>query len=407
MNQTMTITQPRHYAEQVRNLVEIMEEFQGSPQYIDPLSKNLIRWGTGVLREVAQHRSDSAEAISRVAAAQIAVLNTEHLVCQLSGEPLCDDPTKERDWTLKRLVHRDVRRLFNGASPLDGKMMAEQPPTHEFAKKMVAWANTFQPSAMPSEERQMVLLNPDPSKDQARRFVYERLATAAKLVRQQQLLQQTMDSALVLVENQMTTMHISGQQAMVEAQKKADLHEAALRKQIENLQATHHGRIEALASQISNIEKTHRENVANLEGQIALKDEVDKAAAAALRKQVEEIQQSHQKTVEALGSRIDSLNQVHKQDVTRLETQLNSAQSAMSSMTQTHRQTVSGLEAQLANRSVELQRVSTLFNEAQTRTAQHTDDFKQLQQAYSQSQNTIRILQDEVSDANDSSCGIM
>ncbi len=394
--------------EQIDRLTDILDKYH---EYDDSLSKSLFRWGASVLQFAVKHFSMPQEEMAKIASERIHELVTELLVNPLDGRSL-KHPILERDWTWENGVHQDCRQLFEAISPLDEGVMDETPGSHFFAKEMIEWAKVFTP-AEEAASTQLSLFGEGSSAAAAvRRFVYQRLAKAAILQKQQRDLQESMKCALISVDKRMEYMLAQDLSVMERAEERAASHEAALDRQIGSITQVHRDHLAELKSQISFMEESHRKSVAELENRIASVDQTNIAVSNALRAELIEMHQAHESAVVALDAQIKAANVAHQQAVSHLERELSTtaaahstAISTISSMTDTHRAAVTKLEGRVVVSEAHANQVQSSLSLAQMRNAQCAAEIRQLRWDNYRAQSDIRRLQEELDD--DRSCTIL
>jgi hypothetical protein len=408
MTVASVVTQASNFESQIDRLTDILDQYQG---YNDSLSKSLFRWGASVLQIAVKHYSSATEEMAKIASERIHELATELLVNPLDGRSL-QDPILERDWTWEREVHQDCRQLFKTISPLDGEVMNKTPAAHFFAQEMIVWAKVFTPAEEAASTQLSLFVEGSSTAAAVRRFVYQRLAKAAIVQKQQRDLQESMEFALISVDESMVRMRALDLSVMERAEEKAACHEAALDRQIGSITQVHRDHLTELSGQISFMEESHRKSVAELENRIASVDQTNIAVSDALRAQLIEMHQAHKSAVVALDAQIQAANVAHQQAVSRLETQLSTtaaahstAISTISSMTHTHREAVTKLEGRVVASVAHASQVQVSLSQAEMRNAQCAAEIRQLRRDYDYARSDIRRLQEELND--DDSCTIM
>ena len=408
MTVTSVVTQASNIESQIDRLTDILDQYQG---YNDSLSKSLFRWGASVLQIAVKHCSGSREEMAKIASERIHELTTELLVNPLDGRCL-QDPILERDWTWESKVHQDCRQLFKTISPLDGEVMNEMQTPHFFARAMIVWAKVFTPAEEAASTKLSLFVEGSSTAAAVRHFVYQRLAKAAIVQKQQRDLQESMEFALISVDKSMLRMCALDLSVIERAEEKAAGHEAALGRQIGSITQVHRDHLAELNGQISFMEESHRKNVAELENRIALVDQANIAVSDALRAQLIEMNQAHKSAVVALDAQIQAANVSHQRAVSRLETQLSitaaahsTAISTISSMTHTHREAVTKLEGRVIASVAHASQVQSSLSQAQMRNAQCAAEIRELRRNYDQARSDIHRLQEELND--DSSCTIL
>ena len=405
---SVSITQASNFESQIDHLTDILDKYQG---YDDSLSKSLFRWGARVLQIAVKHHFTSPEEMAKISSERIHELATEILVNPLDGRSL-QYPILERDWTWERGVHQDCRQLFKAISPLDGEAMNEAPAAHLFALEMIAWARVFTPAEEVSSTQLSLFVEGSGIVAMVRCFVYQRLAKAAIVQKQQRELRDSMEFALISVDERMVHMRKLDLQIMEEAEEKAADHEVALDRRIGSITQIHRDHLGALSGQISFMEESHRKSVAELEDRIAKVDQANIAVADALKAQLTTMHQAHKNAVAALDAQIQAANVAHQQAVGRLETQLSTtaaahcaAVSTISSMTHTHHEAVTKLEERVTASTAHAIQVQSTLSQAEVRNAQHAREIQQLRNDYARARSDIQRLHEELDDAD--SCVIM
>jgi hypothetical protein len=385
----------------------------------DTLSQDLLLWGTGVLRTIVEHRDDSEDGIATLAQERLGVLSREILINPIDQRPL-EDPVIERGWTWEHRMHAEYRNFFL-TSPLDDQPMSSEPSSHLFASEMIHWMHRVPTLraraavAIPSGNGALRQVGLPGTFSQLAPFlpvVYQQLAQAAVVRRQNRQLREQMEYALVRVDQCMVQMRDRSRQAVEEAVARAREHEAALQERIALINRTHQDTLAGLNGQIASMEERHRAGVAAFEQQMAATDQANIAAVNGLRRQIEAMNQEHQLARVALERQIELRTQENRQEVARLDAQLvqttQANQAAMATIAATHGRTVAGLQNQIAENVVRLGQTQAHLAAAETRNAQSAAEIQNTRSALAQAQQRISQLQNEVANSDGGGfCSVM
>lgn len=338
---------------------------------VDPLSKKLFEWGTGVIDRALKNMSKSQNVIAAIAQERLDVLS-KILVSPLDGSPL-QDPRSERDWVWEARQHAECRWLFSSVSPFDNQPMSPEPPSHLFAKEMIDWLHeqiTFRalilrPAASSDfQPIELAVLSNDPVSAMFRRVNYQ---VRAKLA-QQKKVDEEIDKVKLWAEQGAIQLREENQQARQEALVQRPAQEAALQQLVDSIIGTCQRTVDAANAETAATkafyEEAHAEEVR--------RNQENHAALQTLSERFDVMEQHHQSDrVEWVQQNV-VINQRWAQTVSELEEHQRVTTQVHQEAVTTLEGTVTGLRTQLDEHVNQLHQTQVQLQQANAENVQNT-----------------------------------